>query len=123
MGWEVRTGDKFTKIYMKASLIKFLHISPYAYGDAQNIIMTFVINLRKSQQQADRNKAKVLERLEKRKAKGGVKVSAKKQEQTMTQQECLEILRKCVEKSPIPGIQKRTLQNITKVCQMSIEFC
>jgi hypothetical protein len=108
---------------MKASIIQFLHISSYAYGDAQNIIITFVINLRKSQQQADRNKAKVLERLEKRKAKGGVKVSAKKQEQTMTQQECLEILRKCVEKSPIPGIQKRTLQNITKVCKIPIERC
>ena len=78
------------------------------------------MNIEKSQQQADRNKAKVLERLEKRKAKGGgVRISAKKQEHTMSQQECLEILRKCVEKSPIPGIQKSTLQNITKVCQIT----
>lgn len=41
--------------------------------------------------------------------------SAKKHENQMSQEECLEVLRKCVEKSPIPGIQKSTLQNITKV--------
>ena len=43
------------------------------------------------------------------------RVSAKKHENEMSQEECLAVLRKCVEKSPIPGIQKRTLQNITKV--------
>ena len=40
----------------------------------------------------------------------------------MSQEECLEILRKCVEKSPIPGIQKSTLQNITKVATESLIF-
>ena len=32
-----------------------------------------------------------------------------------SQDECLELLRKCVEKAPIPPIQKSTLTNITKV--------
>ena len=40
----------------------------------------------------------------------------------MSQDECLEILRKCVEKSPIPGIQKSTLQNITKVESRILTF-
>ena len=43
------------------------------------------------------------------------RVSTKKHENEMSQEECLAVLRKCVEKSPIPGIQKRTLQNITTV--------
>lgn len=68
------------------------------------------------QQQADRNKAKVLERLERRKKKGA-KTTSMEEAPKMTQEECLTVLRKFVEKSPIPGIQKQTLHNITKVCR------
>ena len=38
-----------------------------------------------------------------------------KGQKAMTQDECLALLRKCVEKAPIPPIQKKTLTNITKV--------
>jgi len=40
----------------------------------------------------------------------------------MSQEECLTVLRKFVEKSPIPGIQKQTLHNITKVYNCSLTF-
>lgn len=65
--------------------------------------------------QADRNRAKVLQRLEKRKQRG---VKEKKKANTppkLTQEECLESLRKFVGMAPIAGIQKQTLVNITKV--------
>ncbi len=37
----------------------------------------------------------------------------------MTQEECVESLRKCVAKAPISGIQKKTLVNITKLLPAS----
>lgn len=64
--------------------------------------------------QADRNRAKVLQRLEKRKQKG-VKEKKKSTTPKLTQEECLESLRKFVGMAPIAGIQKQTLVNITKV--------
>ena len=65
------------------------------------------------QQQADRNRAKVLQRLEKRKQRG---VKEKKKEgPKLTQEECLENLRKFVGMAPIAGIQKQTLTNIAKL--------
>ena len=69
------------------------------------------------QMQADRNRAKVLERLEKRKQRGPVKEKKKASQQPkLTQEECLASLRKFVGMAPIAGIQKQTLVNITKVC-------
>jgi hypothetical protein len=67
-----------------------------------------------SQRQADRNRAKVLERLEKRKQKG-VKEKKKSTTPKLTQEECLGQLRQFVGLAPIAGIQKRTLVNITRV--------
>ena len=68
------------------------------------------------QRQADRNRAKVLERLEKRKQKGGTdKRSYSSKSPQLSQEECLASLRKFVGMAPIAGIQKQTLVNITKV--------
>ena len=69
------------------------------------------------QRQADRNRAKVLERLEKRKQKGGTdrRTNSTKNTPQLSQEECLENLRKFVGMAPIAGIQKQTLVNITKV--------
>lgn len=68
------------------------------------------------QRQADRNKAKVLERLEKRKQKGGKeRAHSIPRAPQLTQEECLASLRKFVGMAPIAGIQKKTLVNITKV--------
>ena len=86
--------------------------------------------------QADRNKAKVVKRLEERKKQlqegekerqrsgrsrghgGGARetrsltVGGAKMK---TQKQCMEELRKCVEKVPIPAIRKGTLNGISKV--------
>lgn len=64
--------------------------------------------------QADRNRAKVLERLEKRKQRS-TKEKKKASTPKLTQEECLVSLRKFVGMAPIAGIQKQTLVNITKV--------
>ena len=55
--------------------------------------------------------------MEKRKQKGGTdkRSSSSKSAPQLSQEECLENLRKFVGMAPIAGIQKQTLVNITKV--------
>ena len=91
-------------------------------NDCVNCVLLFILmNLQKKfyyrQRQADRNRAKVLERLEKRKQKGGTdrRTNSTKNTPQLSQEECLENLRKFVGMAPIAGIQKQTLVNITKV--------
>ena len=67
------------------------------------------------QRQADKNRAKVLERLEKRKQRGSTREKKKSTTPKLTQEECLGQLRQFVGLAPIAGIQKKTLVNITRV--------
>ena len=85
-------------------------------------IFFFLNNPFYRQRQADRNRAKVLERLQKRKQKGGTdkRSSNSSKSPQLSQEECLASLRKFVGMAPIAGIQKQTLVNITKVCMTEI---
>ena len=87
----------------------------------KNYVELFLDPIR--QRQADRNKAQVLRRVKERKRAEqfgffGASFSSSTsliQDDTKSQEEWMQELRKCVEKAPIPQIRKSTLDGIGSV--------
>ena len=80
------------------------------------------------QRQADRNKAKVLRRIRDRDRLSAsslmtaeVALRSSSSSSSKTQEQCMEELRKCVEKAPIPEITKLTVDGISKVSSYEID--